>query len=79
MNLLTYALYRYDKNAAIAHHQRVPEQSLHVMSLFGGWPAAAVAQQLYRHKTQKQPFKTIYYVTAAAHSLAALGILYLAA
>ena len=24
----------------------------------GGWPGAIVGQQVFRHKTQKQPFKT---------------------
>lgn len=73
-NLLTYALYVDDKNAAINQQQRIPEYNLHVMSLIGGWPAAALAQQQHRHKTQKQPFKTIYWLTALIHSLAFAAI-----
>ncbi len=68
-NLLTYALYVDDKNAAINGQQRIPEYNLHVMSLIGGWPAAALAQQQHRHKTQKQPFKAIYWLTALVHSV----------
>jgi uncharacterized membrane protein YsdA (DUF1294 family) len=29
----------------------------------GGWPGAILGQQLFRHKTQKQPFKTYFMIT----------------
>jgi len=29
----------------------------------GGWPGALVAQQKLRHKTKKQPFRTVFWAT----------------
>lgn len=63
MNALTYVLYLKDKKAAQQNQWRVQEQSLHLLSALGGWPAAWFAQKQLRHKTQKQPFKQIYICT----------------
>ncbi|MEB3768144.1 DUF1294 domain-containing protein [Acinetobacter sp. MD2] len=63
INIITYALYAKDKKAAQQKQWRVQEQSLHLFSLLGGWPAAWLAQQKLRHKTQKQPFQQIYHCT----------------
>lgn len=63
ISLLTYAFYWFDKNAAQGNARRIPESTLHLLSLMGGWPAALIAQQKLRHKTQKQPFKSILYIT----------------
>ncbi len=52
--LLAYA---QDKEAAQLGNRRIPENTLHVMAFLGGWPAAWLAQQKLRHKTQKQPFR----------------------
>jgi uncharacterized membrane protein YsdA (DUF1294 family) len=48
-----------DKLAAIRRTWRVPESSLHLAELCGGWPGAYVAQQTMRHKTVKQPYQAI--------------------
>jgi uncharacterized membrane protein YsdA (DUF1294 family) len=40
---------------------------LHLLGLIGGWPAAFVAQRALHHKTRKQPFQTIYWITVALH------------
>lgn len=63
MNVITYTLYKKDKNAALDMVWRVPEQTLHLVALLGGWPAAYYAQNKYRHKTQKKAFQTIYKCT----------------
>jgi uncharacterized membrane protein YsdA (DUF1294 family) len=54
-----------DKAAARKGRHRTAENTLHVMSLAGGWPGAWVAQQVFRHKTQKQPFQFLFYSSAA--------------
>lgn len=69
MNLITYGLYSHDKAAAQQGSQRVPENTLHLVSILGGWPSAWLAQQRLRHKTQKQPFKKIYFCTIAFNIL----------
>jgi uncharacterized membrane protein YsdA (DUF1294 family)/cold shock CspA family protein len=61
VNVLTYWLYSQDKQAAQQGEQRVAENTLHILAFLGGWPAAHLAQQKLRHKTQKQPFRNIYF------------------
>ncbi|HER1287110.1 TPA: DUF1294 domain-containing protein [Salmonella enterica subsp. enterica serovar Elomrane] len=62
-NVLTLAIYGVDKTAARKTWRRVPESTLLVFGVVGGWPGAIVGQQLFRHKTQKQPFKTYFIVS----------------
>ncbi|MCU4413462.1 DUF1294 domain-containing protein [Acinetobacter sp. WU_MDCI_Axc73] len=75
MNVLSYWLYAQDKEAAQLGNRRVPEQTLHVISFLGGWPAAGVAQQKLRHKTQKQPFRKIYFCTIVFNILLLLWLI----
>ena len=63
INAMTYWCYSQDKEAAQLNQRRVPENTLHVLAFLGGWPAAWLAQQRLRHKTQKQPFRRIYFCT----------------
>jgi uncharacterized membrane protein YsdA (DUF1294 family)/cold shock CspA family protein len=63
MSLLTYWMYAADKTAAKRDAWRVSEKILHILSLAGGWPGAILAQTRLRHKTVKQPFKTIFWTT----------------
>ncbi|MGL3044209.1 DUF1294 domain-containing protein [Acinetobacter pecorum] len=63
MNALSYWLYAQDKEAAQLGNRRIPENTLHLVAFLGGWPAAWLAQQKLRHKTQKQPFRQIYFCT----------------
>ena len=69
MNALSYWLYAQDKEAAQLGHRRIPEQSLHLVAVLGGWPAAWLAQEKMRHKTQKQPFRKIYFCTIGLNIL----------
>jgi uncharacterized membrane protein YsdA (DUF1294 family) len=61
---LTAAVYGIDKFAAVRGWWRVRERSLHMLALLGGWPGAYLGQRLFRHKTRKQPFRTVFWVTA---------------
>lgn len=67
---IAFSLYRADKSAAERGTRRTPESTLHTIALVGGWPGALVARQAFRHKTVKQPFRTIYWVTVSANCLA---------
>lgn len=75
MNVLSYWLYSQDKEAAQLGNRRVPEQTLHIVSFLGGWPAAWWTQQKLRHKTQKQPFRKIYFCTIFLHLLLILWLI----
>lgn len=63
--------YAVDKSAAQKNAQRISENTLHVLSLLGGWPGAMVAQQWLRHKTQKRAFRRVFWMTVLIN-LAAL-------
>lgn len=62
--VLTALVYGFDKLAAVRGWRRVRERSLHLLALLGGWPGACLAQRVFRHKTRKQPFSTIFWATA---------------
>lgn len=66
-SLVAYAMYFIDKSAAGRGARRIPEATLHLASVFGGWPGALVAQQQFRHKTIKQPFQTVFWLTVVAN------------
>jgi uncharacterized membrane protein YsdA (DUF1294 family) len=63
INVLTLIIYGADKLAARKARRRVPEFTLLIYGLVGGWPGAILGQQLFRHKTQKQPFKTYFFIS----------------
>jgi uncharacterized membrane protein YsdA (DUF1294 family)/cold shock CspA family protein len=67
LSLIAFAMYRGDKAAAEQGAWRTPESSLHLIALWGGWPGALVARQVFRHKTIKQPFRTIFWLTVIAN------------
>jgi len=74
-NVLTLVVYGGDKMAARNAWRRVPESTLLTFGLVGGWPGAILGQQLFRHKTQKQPFKT-WFVISVILNVAVLVALY---
>lgn len=75
VNALTYWMYAQDKEAALLGKRRVPEQTLHILAFLGGWPTAWLAQERLRHKTQKQPFRKIYFCTIGLNILLILWLI----
>lgn len=75
-SVLTFLVYGGDKLAARKGWRRVPESTLLVFGLLGGWPGAIVGQQLFRHKTQKQPFKTWLVITVILNLIVLLVAAY---
>ena len=63
ISLLTFGLYAKDKFAAQAGKWRISESTLHLFSLIGGWPGAAIAQSQLRHKSKKPSFRVTYWFT----------------
>jgi uncharacterized membrane protein YsdA (DUF1294 family) len=76
-NLLAFGLFAVDKRAALKGDQRIPENTLLLVSLLGGSPCAFAAQQLFHHKTRKQPFLTRFWMVVAFQAVLALGWLVL--
>ncbi|MDB4516181.1 DUF1294 domain-containing protein [Crocinitomicaceae bacterium] len=63
VSLLTFGLYFKDKSAAQTGKWRTSETTLHIFSLVGGWPGAAIAQSQLRHKSKKVSFRLVYWFT----------------
>lgn len=76
MSLLALAMYAIDKAAAVKGQRRVPENRLHLFELLCGWPGALLAQQLFRHKTRKGSFQSVFWFCVLLN-ISALGWLLL--
>ena len=63
LSLLTFVVYAIDKSKAKRSVWRIPEKTLHLLSLVGGWPGALLAQQLLRHKSSKTSFRIVFWLT----------------
>ena len=70
LNLLTFYAYWQDKFAASKGQWRTAEDTLHLLGLLGGWPGAWFAHQILRHKSAKQAFRNVYWITAVSNVLA---------
>jgi uncharacterized membrane protein YsdA (DUF1294 family)/cold shock CspA family protein len=75
MSVITFFAYCGDKAAAKANRRRTPEDTLHLMAVAGGWPGAFIAQQMVRHKTSKQAFRTVFWWTVAINCVALAALM----
>ncbi|MCF4010506.1 DUF1294 domain-containing protein [Rheinheimera sp. UJ63] len=76
VSIFTYWLYQADKNAAIARQsQRLPEESLQMFSLIGGWPGALFAQKKLAHKRSKPLFQREFWLIVLANCILLLWLL----
>ena len=75
VSLLTFLAYRSDKRRAEAGKWRIPESTLHLAELAGGWPGAFVAQRTFRHKTSKVSYQAVFWLIVLLHELVALDSL----
>lgn len=74
-SLVTFVIYAIDKRAAVKGNWRIPEAHLHLLALIGGWPGAMAAQQKLRHKTKKQSFRVVFWITVILNCTATLWLL----
>ena len=61
--MLTFVVYAKDKSAAKRGAWQTPESTLHLLALACGWPGALVAQKKLRHKSKKQEFRLVFWLT----------------
>ncbi|PZQ95515.1 MAG: DUF1294 domain-containing protein [Cereibacter sphaeroides] len=73
-NGLAWLAFGIDKKRAEAGEQRIPETTLLILAIFGGWPGAKLAQHRFRHKTRKQPFRTLLNGIGVVQVLLVLGL-----
>ena len=67
LSVVSFGLYAADKSAAQRGAWRVRESTLHIADLLGGCPGGLVARHAFRHKTRKQPFRTVFWCTVAVN------------
>jgi uncharacterized membrane protein YsdA (DUF1294 family) len=75
LSMLAYVLYAVDKSAARRGKRRIPEATLHVVDVLGGWPGALIARHALRHKTRKQPFRSVFWLTVVLNCAAVAWVL----
>lgn len=74
-SVVTFIAYAIDKSAARKGRWRTQEGTLHLLALIGGWPGALVAQSVLRHKSRKQPFRVIFWLTVILNCAAIAWLL----
>jgi uncharacterized membrane protein YsdA (DUF1294 family)/cold shock CspA family protein len=67
MSLLTFWLYADDKSRARNGQWRVPEKTLHLCELTGGWLGGFIAQRRLRHKSSKGSYQIVFWVIVTIH------------
>ena len=67
INVTAFLLFMLDKHFAKEGMRRIPESTLLFVALIGGSAGAIAGQHYWRHKTQKEPFRTTLYAIAAFH------------
>jgi uncharacterized membrane protein YsdA (DUF1294 family) len=70
LNLTAFSVYFLDKQAARHGRWRVSERTLLMLALVGGSIGAVSAQRLLRHKTRKEPFRSILLAILLLHGAA---------
>ena len=68
MSLLTFTLYADDKSRAKNGKWRVPEKTLHLCELTGGYLGGFVAQRTLRHKSSKGSYQAVFWVIVIVHT-----------
>ena len=73
--LTAFGLFWFDKAQARDHGWRVRETTLLLAALFGG-VGAWMGQHLLRHKTRKEPFRTLLGVVIVVHLIGVAAVLW---
>lgn len=62
VNCAAFAAFWWDKRLAETGSWRITERTLLGLALLGDSLGAVSAQQIFRHKTRKEPFRTLLYL-----------------
>ncbi|ARM88247.1 hypothetical protein RHEC894_CH01939 [Rhizobium sp. CIAT894] len=74
LNLIVFSVYYLDKRAARQGGWRISERTLLTLALIGGSLGAVAAQQILRHKTRKEPFRSILAAILILHGILATAL-----
>ena len=69
LNASAFGFFMQEKYLAEERRRRIPESTLLFLALVGGSAGAIAGQQFWRHKTQKEPFRTMLFSIAGLHVL----------
>jgi len=70
LSAIAFIAYALDKHAAQTRRWRIPESTLHLLELAGGWPGAWIAQQSLRHKSRKPGYRLAFWMMVVVHCAA---------
>ena len=73
INLVTFAAFWADKRASIGGRWRTPERRLLLLTALGGWIGALAGQHGLRHKTRKEPFRTLLWSIIVIEAVMLVG------
>ena len=75
ISAVTYGMYAHDKTRAQSAGWRVPESTLHLAELLGGWPGALLAQRRLRHKCSKASYQFVFWSIVILFQIAAVDVI----
>jgi uncharacterized membrane protein YsdA (DUF1294 family) len=67
-SVAAFLAYGLDKRAAVRGRRRIPEATLHLLELLGGFPGALLAQRAFRHKRAKARYMVVFGLIVAVHA-----------
>ena len=76
INVVTFAIFGYDKLSAPTRATRVPEAILLALTALGGCVGGIIARPVFRHKTLKVSFRLAFWLCVLA-STAVIAAYYL--
>ncbi len=75
LSLAAWFVCRADKRRAEAGEWRIPESTLHLTEVLGGWPGAFLAQRFFRHKISKGSYQFTFWAIILVYQCVALDSL----
>ncbi|MFG0256637.1 MAG: DUF1294 domain-containing protein [Phycisphaerales bacterium JB043] len=70
-------LFIVDKRRAARNARRIPESTLHLLELPGGWSGTLVVGHVIRHKTRDRAYRLARAAIIALHAIAWVALLWL--
>ncbi len=74
-SFIAYFVIAADKRKAQLNFWRIPESTLHLFELIGGWPGSFLAQRRFRHKISKTSYQFTFWLIVIAFQVVSLDYL----
>jgi uncharacterized membrane protein YsdA (DUF1294 family) len=66
-SMIAFAAMGLDKSKAGRGKTRIPELSLHMFEMLGGWSGSMLGQRTFRHKTRKLTYQGVFWGIVFVH------------